>query len=54
MGKINNLPNFYNEALLPVFEAVVNSIHAIQERGNYEDGEITIKIIREKNLSEFF
>jgi hypothetical protein len=38
-GKVRNLPHFKGEALLPVFEAVVNSIQAIEERGNLSGGE---------------
>ncbi|NJK99663.1 MAG: ATP-binding protein [Spirulinaceae cyanobacterium SM2_1_0] len=46
-GKINNLPQFKGEALLPVFEAVVNSIQAIEERGNLRDGKIVVKVERD-------
>lgn len=46
-GKVRNLPHFKGEALLPVFEAVVNSIQAIEERGNLQDGEIEISVVRE-------
>lgn len=45
-GKINNLKHFKNEALLPLFEALVNSIEAIEERGNISDGKITVHVIR--------
>lgn len=44
-GKIRNLPRL-SQALTPVFEAVVNSIDAIKERGNGR-GLITVRIIRE-------
>ena len=47
VGKIQNLPHFKSEALLPLFEAVVNAIQAIQERVILPTGEITIKVIRE-------
>jgi hypothetical protein len=51
-GKVKNLPHFKANALLPVFEAVVNSIHAIEERNETfnisERGNITVKIIRER------
>ncbi len=46
MGKVNNLKHFKNEALLPLFEAIVNSIEAIEERGNVSEGQVTIRIIR--------
>lgn len=32
---------------MPVFEAVVNSIHSIEEKGNTDQGKITLSIIRE-------
>jgi hypothetical protein len=50
-GKINNLPQFKNEALLPVFEAVANSIQAIEEKGDVASETICVTIIREKQLS---
>ncbi|BBC23168.1 ATP-binding protein [Pseudanabaena sp. ABRG5-3] len=46
-GKINNLPQFKGEALLPIFEAVVNSIQSIEERGNLGNGKITVVINRD-------
>ena len=46
-GKVRNLPHFKSEALLPVFEAVVNSIQAIEECDNSADGEIEVRVIRE-------
>ena len=45
-GKVKNMPSFYTEALLPVFEAVVNSIQAIQERNASEKGKITVTVKR--------
>jgi hypothetical protein len=47
IGKVNNLPQFKTEALLPVFETVVNSIQAIEEYGNLQDGKIIVKINRD-------
>ncbi|GBL00053.1 hypothetical protein VH1709_contig00043-0111 [Vibrio harveyi] len=32
---------------MPVFEAVVNSIHSIEEKGNIDQGKITLTIVRE-------
>lgn len=46
-GKVRNLPHPRNEALLSVFEAVVNSIQAIDERGNLPTGEIEVRLVRE-------
>lgn len=50
IGKINNLPQFKGEALLPIFEAVANSIQAIEELSNMENGEILIEIHRDDQL----
>jgi hypothetical protein len=54
-GKIHNLRDFKNEALLPVFEAISNSIQAIEERNNNGNrGEIIVKILRDPDsLSDF-
>ncbi len=49
-GKVRNLPHFKSEALLPLFEAVVNSIQAIEERGNFASGVIDIRILREEQI----
>lgn len=46
-GRLGNLPDFSNEALFPVFEAIVNSIQAIHERKMNDRGRITIRIVRE-------
>lgn len=48
-GRIKNFPLPKNKPLLPVFEAVVNSIYAIEERQRRElfHGEIDIYITRE-------
>jgi hypothetical protein len=51
-GKIRNLPDFHNEALTPVFEAVANSIQAIEEIDNITHGDIQVKIIHENSLLE--
>lgn len=40
-----SLPDFKTKALLPVFEALTNSFHAIEEKfGNIRDGKISINI----------
>ncbi len=49
-GKINHMPDFKDKALLPVFEAIINSIDAINERGLNGKGEINVKIIRETDF----
>jgi len=46
-GKINNLPHFKSEALLPLFEAVVNSIQAIEDRQDGDRGSIIVGIERD-------
>ncbi len=48
-GKINNMPDFYNTAFLPVFEAVVNSIQSIEDSQNKERGEIIVRIKRKES-----
>ena len=50
VGKVNNLKSFRTEALLPLFEAISNSIYAIEERGNLSEGKITVRVIRVKQL----
>lgn len=47
-GKIRNLRPFRSEALLPLFEAVVNSIHAIDDQKS-SAGKIHIRILRDKD-----
>ncbi len=46
-GKVRNLRHFKSEALLPLFEAVINSIQAIEEIGDLKQGVITIRIKRD-------
>lgn len=53
-GRLKNFNLPKNQPLVPLFEAIVNSIHAIQERriaGDTFNGRITIKIIREDQIS---
>lgn len=45
-GRLKNTSLSNNNALMPVFEAVVNSIHALEDRGNLTTGEITLEIHR--------
>ena len=49
-GKINNLPSFKSEALLPLFEAVVNAIQAIEDRKRPGRGTITVRIQRDQQM----
>lgn len=50
VGKVNNLKSFKSEALHPLFEAISNSIHAIEERGNLSDGEIIVRVKTQQPL----
>jgi len=51
-GRLRNTSLPYRHGLLPVFEAVVNSIHAIEEvKDRAGRGEITVEIIRNKQKS---
>lgn len=54
-GRIKNFNLPSSKPLLPLFEAVVNSIHSIEDRksadSNFSDGIITIEIIRNNQLS---
>src|ERR1017187_6418313 len=45
-GKVNEKRLAYNNTLLPLFEAIVNSIHAIEELDLKTQGIITITIVR--------
>lgn len=46
-GRLRNTSLPRNHGLMPVFEAVVNSVHSIEEKGNTDQGKITLTIIRE-------
>ena len=53
-GRTNNFHLPKNQPLIPLFEAIVNAIHAIDERKQVERdfrGRITIKIIRDDQLA---
>jgi len=47
-GRISNVTLAYYRALLPLFEAVINSIHAIEDAGATK-GEIRIRVRRNKS-----
>lgn len=52
-GRLRNTPLPYTNALMPLFEAVVNSIHAIEEAGmDMSDGSITVAIQRQPKEPE--
>lgn len=46
-GRLRNTSLPKSHGLMPVFEAVVNSIHSIEENGNIENGEIVLRINRD-------
>ncbi len=46
-GKIDNFKDFKSEAMTPLFEAIVNSIQAIEDCQPTNNGEIIVRIIRE-------
>ncbi len=50
-GRVKNIPErvISNEPYMPVYEAIINSIHAIEE-SERKDGEIRIRIIRDQTL----
>ena len=51
-GRLRNTSLAKSNGLLPVFETIVNSIHALEERGNLTTtGTITLKIEREQQRS---
>ena len=45
-GKINEKKLAFSNTLLPLFEAIVNSIHAIEENKSSITGIIEIEVIR--------
>ncbi len=45
-GRLRNTSLPKSHGLMPVFEAVVNSIHSIEEKGNRDNGKITLRINR--------
>ena len=51
VGRVRNTRLRPSEGLLPICEAVVNSIHAIEERDiPLSDGHITVNILRQRDL----
>jgi len=47
-GRLRNTSLPYNHGLLPLFEAVINSIHAIEDAGlSSEEGNITVEVVRD-------
>src|SRR5690606_32183458 len=48
LGKVREKKLSYNNTLLPLFEAIVNSIHAIEEDSATKPGLIEVELIRSK------
>ena len=48
-GQLNSMRLSESKALWPLYEAVVNSIQAIEDSENKENGKISIQIIREES-----
>lgn len=51
LGKVREKKLAYNNTLLPLYEAVVNSIHAIEEDSATSTGIIEIEVIRSKQTN---
>ncbi len=49
-GQLNNMRLSTSKVLWPLFEAIVNSIHSIEDSANNKEGAITITAIREDAL----
>lgn len=47
-GRLRNTSLPKNQLLMPVFEAIINSIHSIEEKGNVEEGIIKLTILRDQ------
>ncbi|MFM5208103.1 hypothetical protein ACV1DG_23020 [Aeromonas hydrophila] len=45
-GRLRNTSLPKSHGLMPVFEAVVNSIHSIEEKGNSDNGQVVLRINR--------
>ncbi len=50
-GRINNIELRTSYCLWPLFEAIINSFQALEERGNYESGFVKIRLIRDDSPS---
>ena len=51
VGKIQRTQLFYSQALLPLLEAIINSIHATKY-SNIENGIIEVEIVRDTSEQE--
>lgn len=46
-NRVRNFKFSTSDVFVPLYEAIINSIQAIEERGNYDDAKIDIKIARD-------
>ena len=46
-NRVRNFKFSSSDVFVPLHEAIMNSIQAIEERGNFNDGQIKIKIERD-------
>ena len=53
-GQLNNMRLSESKALWPLFEAVVNSIHSIEDSPRKNCGEITIFAQRDEAMSDSY
>lgn len=53
IGKINEKKLAYSNTLLPLYEAIVNSIQAIEEDSSTTKGLIDIQIVRDGQMNQF-
>lgn len=49
--RVDNIPLSRRRCLNPVFEAISNSIHAVEEAGKGQDGRIDVHIVRDTSQS---
>jgi hypothetical protein len=50
-GKVRNTKLPGGKAMWPLYEAISNAIHAIEEKGNSKSGQITITVLRNGDLA---
>ena len=47
-GQLNNMKLGVSKTLWPLFEAIVNAIHSIEDSPNKDNGKISITVIRDE------
>ena len=53
-GRLRNTSLHKRHCLMPVFEAEVNSIHSIEEKGNSDNGKVALRSNRANQESLYF